>query len=274
MNCEKEQLDNLKENMDGRSPFTVILVLLLFSSVCVRGHEVVSLTTHEVDGVLRVDIDTKNPLHHFTVMHVYACSSVDLEMQTYDTSKSTITGCRTPGFIARKIYGSDKTPDPAFHAHVKSRSIMLTESVVDSRTPVVYIQVEMRITDEDGLLMSPSTKSSPGDPFVLVTRYTQPEKRSGPQEVTLDGPVASPSAPKEMPWYFFTMGGIGLAVACVVVGVIKSRWKTGRFKRRTRGYVSGYDMETGKSFGSGSDFVKAKRATHVRWAMLQGWWKE
>lgn len=260
--------------MDGR-PFSVVfLVLLIFSVVCVRGHDTVSLTTHEIDGLLRVDIDTKNPLHHFTVMHVYACSSVDLEMQTYDTSNPTSTGCNTPGFIARKIYGSEKTPDPAFHAHIRSRSIVLNENVVDPRTPVVYIQVEMRITNEDGLLMSPSVKSSPGDPFVLVTRYTHPEEGSGHQEVTLSSPVASPNMPKEMPWYVFTMGGIGLALACVIIGVVVSGWKAGRFKRRTRGAVLGYDMETGTSFGSGGDYVRDKRATHVKWAMLQGWWKE
>lgn len=259
--------------MHGRFPYIFLLVFLLFSTVRVQGHEIVSLTTQENDGLLRVDIGTKNPLHHFTVTHVYACSSVDLEMQTYDPENPAVTGCNTPGFIVRKIYGPGKTEDPVFHAHIKSRSVVLNESVVDPRTPVVYIQVEMRVTDEDGLLMSPSVKSSPGDPFTLVTRYTQIEKRAAPQPVVLNQPSPSGNVSNEMPWYFFTMGGIGLAVACVMVGVVVSKWKSGRSKRRSYGEVSGYDMETGQVTGSAIEFIKERRANHVKWAMLQGWWK-
>ena len=259
--------------MHGRIPYTFLLVFLLFSVVCVRGHEVVSLTTQENNGVLRVDIGTKNPLHHFTVTHVHACSSVDLEMQTYDPENPTVTGCNTPGFIARKIYGPGKTLDPAFHAHIKSRSVILNENVVDPRTPVVYIQVEMRVTDEDGLLLSPSVKSSPGDPFTLVTRYTQPEKKAADQPVVMNDPAPSGNRSNELPWYFFTMGGIGLAAACVIMGLMIVNWKTRHTKRRSYGIVVDYDMETGRSTGPWVNFIRERRAGYVEWAILQGWWK-
>jgi hypothetical protein len=233
---------------------------------------VVSLSTKDHDGVFRVDISTKNPLHHFTVTHVYACSSVDLEMETYDPENPSATGCNTPGFITRKIYGSGKTRDVSFHAQVKARSIVLNESVVDPRTPVVYVQVEMKVTDEDGMLMSPSIKSSPGDPFTLVTRYTQ-SKKVPVDIVVLGKPPLSDAVSQEIPWYYFTFGGIGIAGVCVMIGFMLLKWKSGRSKRRLYGVVTGYDMESGEIVGSGTKFLKERRASHVKWALSQNWWK-
>lgn len=258
--------------MNGKDTRIVIFGLLLLSIICVSGHEVVSLSTVDHDGVFRVDINTKNPLHHFTVTHVYACSSVDLEMETYNPENPSATGCNTPGFITRKIYGSGKIRDVSFHAQVKARSIVLNESVVDPRTPVVYVQVEMRVTDEDGMLMSPSIKSGPGDPFTLMARYTQ-SKKAPVDTIVLVNPPISDGAPHEIPWYYFTFGGPGIAGVCVMIGVALSRWKSNRSKRRLHGVVSGLDMETGESFGSAYEFIKERRASHVKWAILQGWWK-
>ena len=281
-----------------------LLIPVYFSLSIVGGsNDLVTLVPSEHNGILKVDIALSNPLYNFHVNKVWACSSVDIEMNSYDEEKPGETGCKTKGFTWNQIYGTgtSKRADGSFHAELRYKSLFLHESLVDKRTPVVYIQIKLRITDEVG------DPIDSGD-FVVITRYTnlntgkeeeggydhdgnvvavldekqqQHDNDSGHLKDQFEIPTSISSTvdfideADGLHWYYLTIVGAGLFVATLMIAyaIVKGKRRRKALSGRDRDAYIDWDAETGEPYGNGVDEVTKTRRRWSEFALRKGFWR-
>lgn len=261
--------------MNG-SACLVFLVLLLLSEVGSVSNEPVKLNVQEHDGKLFVHVETINPLHHFKVEEVFACSSVDLEMEPFSTDQSEMTGCSTPGFMKEMIYREALAEELAgthrvankFRASMSGRTLIIHEMMVDARAPVVYIQMHLKLLDENGRLLNG------GKCLVYTTRYVSLEKSAEPIIIhPARGPEVEAVPKGPLPWYYFTIGGVGVAMVAVAIISFLVRLPSLRKMWRRKGIVSGLDLEGGRFVDVSAARAKQEKESFVRSAISQGWYR-
>lgn len=261
--------------MNG-SDCLVFLVLLLLSEASSVSNEPVKLNVQEHDERLFVHVETVNPLHHFKVEEVYACSSVDLDMEPFSTDRSAMTGCSTPGFmkemvyqeaLAEKLSGTHRVVNK-FRASMSGRTLIIHEMMVDARAPVVYIQMHLKLMDENGRLLNG------GKCLVYTTRYISLEKSAEPIVIhPARGPEVEALHKKPLPWYYFTIGGVGVALVVVAIISFMVRLPGLRKMWKRKNIISGLDLERGQFVDVSAVRGKKEKESFVRSAINQGWYR-
>lgn len=148
------------------------------------------------DQALRIDIQTSNPLHHVRVIDVKACGAVDAPFWKYDPKHADRTGCNSPGFEAMEIYNEQLVKEKGslaskFRVRTTPRSIFVRRRLVNRNTPIVYLQIKVRLTDEHGDALRQQYTGSEAD-WVLFSRYSVTE-RYVPLD-TVEHAMAGPNA--------------------------------------------------------------------------------
>lgn len=248
--------------------------------------DLIHIISSEMDGVLKLDFELSDPRNHFHVDKVWACSSIDIEIEPYSDDRKNETGCNTNGFISEQIYGAgtEERVDSSFRTELRYKTMFLHEGILDERTPVVYIQIKVRITDELG------DPIEGGNMVEIIGRYTNLHPEEGQDKsfgeffrkdepisiIALQSSLMTESEEdllNSMHWYYLTFGGLGVCVVFVILGLaiikIKDRLSN---KRDTSAYV-GLDMETGVAYGVGVEEISEKRSDWKSFALRKGIWR-
>lgn len=266
-------------------PLIIIFTIVAFFSAEIVNEDLIKIVPSKLNGVLKLDFELSDPMNHFHIDKVWACSSVDIEMDPYDKDMKDNTGCNTDGFISEQIYGvgTKDIVESSFRAELRYRTMLLHEGILDERTPVVYIQVKLRVTNSFG------DPIDGGEVVRVIARYTnlQPEKeenRSYEDLLKIDPKIqenniiqkednVDAAAMENIHWYYLTFGGLGVCTIVVLVGFVVTEIKKKLVSNRRANIYIGWDMETGESYGSGLEKVGENRTVWQKFAYKQGIWR-